>query len=114
MQVLVSFTSREDVVLSIPKIITNLCLVLDVSGSMNREDKYPLLRQAIPHLIAALSDEDYLTIILFSHSHDTILFGQVGRIRDRVDKLLLSIDQSGVMFGHHTLLAPGLKVVVQK
>lgn len=113
-RVLISFTTREDVIFSVPKINTHLCLVLDVSGSMNREDKYPLLRQAIPHLVESLSDDDYLTIILFSHSHDTVLFDQVERIRGRVDELLFSIDQSGVMFGHHTFLAPGLQAALDE
>ena len=112
-QVLVNFTSRQDAdYSSLSAIPTHLYMVLDVSGSMNTPEKYPLLRQAIPHLIHALSDEDSLTIVLFSQGHHVVLSEPVGAIRDQVDSVLQRIDQSGVKFGRMTMLAPALRAVL--
>jgi len=116
-QVLISFTSREDADLSdVLPIPTHLCLVLDVSGSMNTPEKYPLLRQAIPHLIEALSDDDHLTIILFSQGCDILLSEPVAGCRGRAqeDAILQRMDRSGVMFGRMTLLAPGLRAALDE
>lgn len=115
-QTIVSFSSRDDIDLSQTRSIpTHLCLVLDVSGSMNTPDKYPLLREAIPHLINALSDDDYLTIILFSIGSDVILFAEpITNCRQQIDHILKRIDNSGMMFGHLTLLAPGLRQAIDE
>ena len=44
----------------------HICLLLDVSGSMSREGKYDSLLRAVPYIVDALSDDDWLSIILFS------------------------------------------------
>ena len=111
-QVLVSFTCAEDAALVGPSPTSHLCMVLDVSGSMNTTDKYPLLREAIPHLIDALSDDDYLTIVVFSMGCDVVLSEQVGRCRGQIKAILDRVDHSGVMFGRRTLLAPGLRTAL--
>lgn len=115
-QVVVNFTSRKDVDWStLPSIPTHLCLVLDVSGSMNTPDKYPLLRQAIPYLIHALSDDDYLTIILFSIGHDVALpTERVSQCKTRINTILNRIDRSGIIFGGGTLLERGLRAAMDE
>lgn len=114
-QVLVSFTSRRDVdysqVVAIP---SHLCLILDVSGSMNTPEKYPLLREAIPHLVSALSDEDYLTVILFSHAADLALSQSIRDLRQTSSQVQRRIDESGIKFGHMTMLAPALNLALNE
>jgi len=115
-QAVVSFSSRQDIDTSkIPRIPTHLCLVLDVSGSMNTPEKYPLLREAIPHLINALSDNDYLTIILFSLGSDVIIFAEpIAQCRQQIDAILQRIDNSGILFGYMTLLSSGLQDAIDE
>jgi len=114
-QVVVNFTSRSDIdFTNIAAIPTYLTLVLDVSGSMNKSDKYPLLRQAIPFLINALSDDDYLTIILFSDGYDIVFAKRVSECRGNIKLILEKIDKSGVIFGRQTLLAPALKAAINE
>lgn len=114
-QVVVNFTSRSDIdFTNIAAIPTHLTLVLDVSGSMNKSDKYPLLRQAIPFLINALSDDDYLTIILFSDGYDIVFAKRVSECRGNINPILEKIDKSGVIFGRQTLLAPALKAAINE
>jgi len=98
--VLVNFTNREDIEnFAVPVVSTHLYMVLDVSGSMNTPEKYPLLRQAIPQLIQSLSDDDFLTIVLFSKGYDLILSEPIRAIRSKIKNILERIDHSGVMFG---------------
>src|SRR5206468_1691480 len=65
-QLVVSFSNRGDVDFSEVDIPVHVCLLLDVSGSMDTQDKYPFLLQAVPELIQMLSDNDFLSIIIFS------------------------------------------------
>ena len=115
-QALVTFTSREDIdAANMPSIRSHLCLVLDVSGSMNDPVKYPLLRQAIPILIDALQDDDHLTIVLFAQGYDVALASEpVGCCRTQMDDIIHRIDKSGVMFGRMTRMAPGLRAALDE
>ncbi|TSA08639.1 MAG: VWA domain-containing protein [Deltaproteobacteria bacterium] len=112
-QTAVSFTSREDAT-QIKKLKTHLYMVLDVSGSMNRADKYPLLRQAIPELIQQMDDDDYLTIILFSNADDLVISKSIRQCRDQIPDLLKRIDSSGVMYGRSTLLTSALRTAIEE
>jgi len=114
-QIVVNFTSRSDVDFTDVAVIpTYLTLVLDVSGSMNKAEKYPLLRKAIPFLINALSDDDYLTILLFSDGYDLVFAKRVSECRGNINGLLEQIDKSGVKFGRRTLLAPALNAAINE
>ena len=48
----------------------NIVLLLDVSGSMNEQNKLPLLKQAMGLLVENLSNRDALTVITYSSSYD--------------------------------------------
>jgi hypothetical protein len=117
-QALITFSCGDDSVGSDPTTFrTHLCLLLDVSGSMNAPDKYPLLRQAVPQLIEALSDGDYLTIILFSLGCDVVLRAEsLAQLHGKhaAAGLLARLDQSGVMFGRRTNLASGLRAAIEQ
>jgi hypothetical protein len=117
-QALITFSCDDDTVVPAAAAFrTHLCLLLDVSGSMNAPDKYPLLRQAVPQLIEALGDDDYLTVILFSLGCDVVLRAELlSRLRGKQASggLLTRFDQSGVMFGRRTNLAAGLRAAIEQ
>lgn len=71
-------------------------LVLDVSGSMNTLDKYPVLTEAVDVYIRTLSPTDLVTLIPFSSVSETLLSGRsVSSLRQQklaADGLLSSWD----------------------
>lgn len=117
-KVIINFTCSKDIApvrQTIKPLPIHMCLLLDVSGSMNSPEKYPLLREAIPQLIYALSGNDFLTIILFSISSETILFAeQISECRNKINSILEQIDNSGIIFGSSTLLSPGLQNAIEE
>ncbi len=93
------------------KVVTHICLVLDVSGSMNEEKKYPFLLKAIPSIIDSLQENDMLTLILFSSDSDLIWSGDIASTRHQQQDIKRRIEQSGVKF-EDTFLAPGLRKAI--
>ncbi len=51
----------------------HLILLLDVSRSMNREEKLPLLKRSLRHLIPIMREEDTLSIVVFSKESELVL-----------------------------------------
>lgn len=93
------------------KIPADLVLVVDVSSSMNRSDKYPLVRHGLKQLFENLSNEDRLSLVIFSHLSEVILplSGQT----DFVDGLQ-KIDRSKLLFGKSTQMAPALGLALDQ
>jgi hypothetical protein len=112
-QFAVTFSSRGDIDLSQIDVSAHICLVLDISGSMNTADKYPLLLQAIPCIIDALSDNDWLSIILFSTRSELIWSNDIGSSRVRKQEIVQRIQQSGVKF-EQTYLSKGLRLAIDE
>jgi hypothetical protein len=112
-QFVVAFSSRGDVDFSQVNVRTHICLVLDVSGSMDVPNKYPYLLQAIPHVLGALSADDWLSIVLFSSRSELVWSKDVASSRGREQEIVQRIDQSGVKFGR-TYLAPGLSIATRE
>jgi len=82
-QFAVTFSNRGDADFSHVNVVTHICLVLDISGSMDVPDKYPYLLQAIPYVVGALSDNDWLSIILFSTRSELVWSTSVAHSRGR-------------------------------
>ena len=112
-QFAVTFSNRDDVDLSQVDVTAHICLVLDISGSMDNPDKYPLLLQAIPCIIDTLSDNDWLSIILFSTRSELIWSNDIGSSRGRKQEIIQRIDQSGVKF-EQTYLSQGLRLAIDE
>ncbi len=91
---------------------THLCLILDVSGSMNTPYKYPLLLEALPLLIKSLTDNDHLTIILFSSQPDLILSTSAREYHTLTRQVVSMIEGSRTKFGGATLMAPALQIAL--
>lgn len=92
---------------------THICLLLDVSGSMNMPGKYDYLLRAVPNVINGLGENDHLSIILFSSQSIPVWSQNAVTSRLRRDDIVRSIDQSGVKFGG-TNMAPGLRLALDE
>ncbi len=85
-------------------------LVLDVSGSMNRPDRYPFLVEALKAFLSGIRSCDVVSIALFSGGGDVLCQAESGGATQQgVTTLLERLDRSPVKFGGHTYLAEGLK-----
>ncbi|MFY0522819.1 metallophosphoesterase [Archangium gephyra] len=84
-------------------------LVLDVSGSMDRSDKYPVLLEAVDLYLRIVSDDDLVTLIPFSSESDALVSAMpVGHVRARYP----SIGALLTSWPHRlrgTSMAPGLE-----
>jgi Mg-chelatase subunit ChlD len=86
-----------------------LFLVLDVSGSMDASDRYPLLRQALATLLEGVRPGDRVGVDVFSDGAQLILPSTPGeQVRRSVREVLDRMDGSPRKFGGATLLRPGL------
>ena len=70
---------------------SNLVFLLDVSGSMNSQDKLPLLKTGMKMLVRALSENDSVAIVVYAGSSGLVLdstsAAEKGRIIDAMDRL---------------------------
>src|SRR5258706_1119527 len=73
----------------------NLAVVLDRSGSMADDNKLDYAKQAICSLYDHLSDEDYLSIIIYDDQIETLLPLQQVRDRGRIKDILREIYPRG-------------------
>jgi von Willebrand factor type A domain len=110
-QFAVSFRSNTEP--SPTNLIKHICLVLDVSGSMNQSDKYPYLLQAIPHVVNSLSESDRLTIVLFSSESELVWSKDIASSRLQINDIHRKIDLSHIKF-NATSLAPGLRIAIDQ
>lgn len=113
-QFALSFHSKATVSSSVfMNLIKHICLVLDVSGSMQQPDKYPYLLEAIPRVVDSLADQDRLTIVLFSTESELIWSMDVASSRLQANTLRRKIEQSSIKF-NGTFLAPGLRIALDQ
>jgi Mg-chelatase subunit ChlD/predicted Ser/Thr protein kinase len=91
-------------------VTADLMLVLDVSGSMDTPDKYPLLRRALVEFLQHLAPDDRVGIAIFSAGAELVLRPAPGAEVARVAPAILErMDHSPLTFGGATQLAPGLR-----
>jgi Mg-chelatase subunit ChlD len=91
----------------------DLFLVLDVSRSMNRPDRYPLLRRAVGELLRRMELGDRVGIALFSTGADLVMKPQpVAQGVAALQAILNRMDSSPIRFGKQTTLAPGLRAAL--
>lgn len=112
-QFTIEFESDSNAALRYVDVIAHICLVLDVSGSMNESAKYPYLLEAVPFVLQSLSENDWLTIILFSTESEIIWSRDVKSSRDRVDEIIQLINQSRIKF-NQTYLYPALQIAISE
>lgn len=73
----------------------NLIFLIDVSGSMNRPEKLPLLKENLNFLVSLLRPEDRVAIVTFAGQANLILDGATGDERDRIAQAISSLRTAG-------------------
>ena len=73
----------------------NLVFLIDVSGSMNSEDKLPLLKKSFGELVKNLSAKDRISIVTYSGAEKVVLEGCKGSDKDKIMKAVNSLGASG-------------------
>jgi serine/threonine protein kinase len=92
-----------------PAMQADLALVLDVSGSMNSPDRYPLLRKALGEFLRGMAPRDRVAIFVFSDRSGVIAPLTSGEKAARnAERLVERMDGSPCKFGGATFLRPGL------
>ena len=62
----------------------NLVFLIDVSGSMNSEDKLPLVQQAFMLLVESLNPEDRVSIVTYASRDAVVLSGAYGYEKQKI------------------------------
>ena len=91
----------------------DVALILDVSGSMDKPNRYPLLCKAVRQLILGLGSQDLVSIVLFTDRSKVVLpFTSVEKADLSPEQVILAMNESGLLFGPRTNLAPGLSLAL--
>ena len=77
----------------------NLVFLLDVSGSMNRPDKLPLLKNSFRMLVETLDPEDTVAIVVYAGAAGTILESTKASERGRILAALERLQAGGSTAG---------------
>ena len=89
------------------KVILRL-LWLDVSGSMNRPDKLPLVKQSMGLLLSALNPEDTIAIVVYAGAAGTVL--EPTQVAEK-QKIITALDQ--LQAGGSTAGSAGIRLAYQ-
>ncbi len=73
----------------------NLIFLIDVSGSMQSEDKLPLLKKAFGYLVSQLDDGDKISIVTYSGKEAVVLEGCRGSKKDMIMDAVNRLDAKG-------------------
>lgn len=80
--VLLRLTMQADK--AVPAEGNNLVFLIDVSGSMQAEDKLPLLKKAFSSLTRNLTEKDRISIVTYSGKEEVVLSGCAGNRQDEI------------------------------
>lgn len=78
---------------------SNLVFLIDTSGSMNEEDKLPLLKSALAMLTNELTAKDYVSIVTYAGSAGLKLPPTNGTQKNRIISVLDSLHSAGSTHG---------------
>ena len=74
---------------------SNLVFLLDVSGSMNSENKLPLLKRSFGMLVEELTEKDRVSIVTYASSDKVVLEGESGDNKQTIIDALESLEANG-------------------
>ncbi|WP_240910027.1 VWA domain-containing protein [Desulfopila sp. IMCC35008] len=74
---------------------SNLVFLIDVSGSMNQENKLPLLKKSILMLVDKMRDTDRIGIVVYAGSDRVVLQSTPGSRRDEIIKAIQNLGAGG-------------------
>lgn len=78
---------------------SNLVFLLDVSGSMNRENKLPLLKSSIKILLDQLRPQDKVAIVVYAGSAGLVLPSTSAKEKQKIIKALDQLEAGGSTAG---------------
>lgn len=73
----------------------NLVFLIDVSGSMQSEEKLPLVKQSLELVMKELSDEDRISIVTYSGKEQVLLNGIAGNESKEILRAIHQLEASG-------------------
>ena len=95
--------------------LVDVALVLDVSGSMEKPNRYPLLCEAVRRLVTGLGPQDWISVTLFTDRSRTVFpFLPAVEVAFDPEQIVTAMNESGLLFGPRTNLAPGLWSALQE
>ncbi|MFC7291147.1 vWA domain-containing protein [Hirschia litorea] len=77
----------------------NLTLLVDVSGSMNHEDKLPLAKKALKLLIDKMDDDDHISLVVYAGAAGTVLEPTKGSEKAKIYAALDNLAAGGSTAG---------------
>jgi Ca-activated chloride channel family protein len=78
---------------------TNLVFLMDVSGSMNDEDKLPLLKESFKLLVDELGENDRVSIVVYAGASGAVLEGARGNDKDEIMRAIDRLEAGGSTAG---------------
>ncbi|MBO9153420.1 von Willebrand factor type A domain-containing protein [Chitinophaga sp. GCM10012297] len=78
---------------------SNLVFLLDVSGSMDEENKLPLVKQAFKLLVQQLRPQDRVSIVVYAGAAGTVLPSTPGNQKSRIIAALNKLEAGGSTAG---------------
>ena len=78
---------------------TNLVFLMDVSGSMNDEDKLPLLKESFKLLVDELDEEDRVSIVVYAGASGAVLEGARGSDKSLIMRAIDNLQAGGSTAG---------------
>jgi Mg-chelatase subunit ChlD len=81
----------------------NMVLLLDVSGSMNRADKLPLLKKSVLQLLDMMRGEDELSVVVFSGKPEILLKPVSFKEQNKIKKAIAKLQSKGTTDGNAAL-----------
>jgi Ca-activated chloride channel family protein len=78
----------------------NMVLLLDVSGSMNRADKLPLLKKSVLQLLEMMREEDELSVVVFSGKPEVLLKPISCKEQEKIKKAIDKLKSKGTTDGN--------------
>lgn len=82
----------------------NLVFLLDVSGSMNSEDKLPLLKSGLRLLVEQMRPQDHVAIVVYAGAAGVVLPSTSGNHKDRIYDALEKLQAGGSTAGGEGIL----------
>ena len=81
----------------------NLVFLVDVSGSMDAEDKLPLVKKTLRLLTEQLRPEDKVSIISYASGEKLLLEPTSGREKDKILKVINGLNAAGATAGEQAI-----------
>lgn len=78
---------------------SNFVFLIDVSGSMNAENKLPLLKQSMKLLVSALRPEDRVSIVVYAGAAGLVLPSTPGNKKDKIIAAFENLQAGGSTAG---------------